>query len=155
MIRLPGTNEKSQQAFSEKWIDSHIQDAEKILHKPLLVTEFGWKKSGFDRKTRERLLDTVYSDIYMSARSGGVAAGGMFWQLLTEGLDSYRDSYDIVFSESPSIAALISQQSKQLVQIREKYARQRHTKKEDRTMNKVVIREIYSRQSNIRKIMKQ
>lgn len=154
MIRIPGTDGKSQQAFSENWIDCHIQDAETILHKPLLVTEFGWKKSGFDRKTRERLLDTVYSDIYMSASRGGVAAGGMFWQLLTEGLDSYRDGYDIMFSESPSIAALISQQSKQLVQIREKYARQRHMQKEDRTMNKVEIIEIYSRKRHIRKIMK-
>lgn len=75
----------------------------------------------------------------MSASRGGVAAGGMFWQLLTEGLDSYRDGYDIVLSESPSIAALISQQSKQLVQVQEKYARQRHIKKEDRTMNTVEI----------------
>ncbi|KAK1360223.1 Mannan endo-1,4-beta-mannosidase [Heracleum sosnowskyi] len=151
---IPGTDKKSQRSFSEKWIDCHIQDAERILHKPLLVTEFGWRKSGFDKKTKEELLDTVFSDIYLSARRGGVAAGGMFWQLLTEGLDSYRDGYDIVFSESPSIAALISQKSKQLVQIREKYARQSHIKKGDETMNKVEIRKIYSRQRHIRKIMK-
>ncbi|KAL8098495.1 mannan endo-1,4-beta-mannosidase 7-like [Apium graveolens] len=151
---IPGTDEKSQEAFSENWIDCHIQDAETILHKPLLVTEFGWEISGHDRKTREQLLDTVYSNIYMSARRGGVAAGGMLWQLLTEGLDSYRDGYEIVFSESPSTAALISQQSKQLVQIRQMYARQRHLKNGDSTMNNVEITEIYSRQRHIRKIMK-
>ncbi|WOH04283.1 hypothetical protein DCAR_0623692 [Daucus carota subsp. sativus] len=151
---LPGSDEKTQQTFSEKWIGKHIQDAETILQKPLLVTEFGWERSGFDRKTRERLFDTVFSDIYLSARRGGAAAGGMFWQLLTEGLDSYRDGYEIVFSESPSIASLISDQSKQLVQIREKYSRQRHMKKGGQTRDKVEIRQVYSRQRHIRKIMK-
>lgn len=154
MIRIPGADEKAQEAFSEEWIDCHIQDAEIILHKPLLITEFGWDKSGFYRRTRERLLDIVYSDINLSARRGGVAAGGMIWQLLTEGLDSYRDGYDIVLSESPSTAALISQQSKQLVQIREMYAMQRHMKKGDGKMNKVEIKEIYSSQRHIRKITK-
>lgn len=149
---IPGADENAQQVFTEKWIDCHIKDAETILHKPLLITEFGWKKSSFDRKTRERFLDTVYSKIYLSARRGGVAVGSMFWQLLTEGMDSYRDGFEIVFSESPSTASLISEESKQLIQIREMYARLR--KEGDGTMNKVVIREINPKQRHIRKIMK-
>lgn len=137
MIRIPGADEETQQAFADNWINKHIKDAETIIHKPLLVTEFGWKKTSFETKTREKLFDTVYSDIYLSASSGGVAAGSMFWQLLAEGLDLYRDGYELVFSESRSTACLISEQSQKLVTIREMYARQNHTK-ENETMNSEV-----------------
>ncbi|KAK1391698.1 Mannan endo-1,4-beta-mannosidase [Heracleum sosnowskyi] len=134
---MPGSDEETQQAFSDNWINTHIQDTQTILQKPLLVTEFGWKKTGFDTKTREKLLGTVYSDIYLSASCGGVAAGSMFWQLLAEGLDSYRDGYEVVFNESRTTDSLISEQSQKLIGIRDMYARRRH-KKENETMNNEV-----------------
>ncbi|KAL8127168.1 mannan endo-1,4-beta-mannosidase 7-like [Apium graveolens] len=131
---IPDSDEETQQAFSENWINTHIQDTRAILQKPLLVAEFGWKNTGFDTKTREELLRSVYSDIYLSARCGGVAAGSMFWQLLAEGLDSYRDGYEVVLDESHTTACLISEQSQKLIRIREMFARRRHTK-ENETMN--------------------
>lgn len=130
---LPSSDEETQQAFSDNWINKHIQDTETILQKPLLVTEFGWKKTSFDTNTREKLLGTVYSDIFLSASHGGAAAGSMFWQLLAEGLDSYRDGYELVFNESRTTDSLISEQSEKLIRIREMYARRRHKKNE--TMN--------------------
>lgn len=133
---LPSTDEETQQAFSDNWINKHIQDTETILQKPLLVTEFGWKKTSFDTNTREKLLGTVYSDIFLSASHGGAAAGSMFWQLLAEGLDSYRDGYELVFNESRTTDSLISEQSEKLIRIREMYARRRHKKNE--TMNNEV-----------------
>lgn len=137
MTRMPGSDEETQQAFSDNWINTHIQDTETILQKPLLVTEFGWKKTGFDTKTREKLFGTVYSDIYLSASCGGVAAGSMFWQLLTEGLDSFRDGYEVVFNESRTTARLISEESQKLIGIRELYARRRHAKENETMNNKV------------------
>lgn len=94
------------------------------------------KKTSFDTNTREKLLGTVYSDIFLSASHGGAAAGSMFWQLLAEGLDSYRDGYELVFNESRSTDSLISEQSEKLIGIREMYARRRHKKNE--TMNNEV-----------------
>lgn len=135
--RLPGANEKSQRSFTNKWISSHIHDAQKIIRKPLLITEFGWNNSGFGTKTRDVLFNAVYSKIYSSARRGGVAAGGMFWQLLAQGLDSFRDGYQIVLSENPSTACVIAKQSRKLTHIREIYARRRRNMKKKNKGKKI------------------
>ncbi|GMP44930.1 hypothetical protein CsSME_00013653 [Camellia sinensis var. sinensis] len=137
---LPGTSEDNQISFLNNWVNTHIQDAQNILGKPLLVGEFGksWKDPGFDTKQRDVLFNTVYSAIYSSASGGGAAAGGMFWQLLTEGMDSFRDGYEIVLSESTSTASLIAQQSQKLRKIRKMYARLRNVEiwRKARDMNK-------------------
>ena len=128
MIRLAGTSEESQLSFLSSWVNNHIQDAQNILQKPLLFAEFGksLKDSGFNMNQRDKLFDTVYSAIYSSARGGGAAAGGLFWQLLTEGMDSFRDGYEIVLSESSSTASLIAQHSQKMNKIRKMYARLRN-----------------------------
>ncbi|KAH6796226.1 hypothetical protein C2S51_037212 [Perilla frutescens var. frutescens] len=88
-----------------------------------MFAEFGKssKDPGYNTKERDQLLDAVYSAIYSSARRGGVAAGGLFWQLLSEGMDNLRDGYEIVFNESPSTTSLIEEQSKKLNQVRVMY----------------------------------
>ncbi|KAI8015240.1 Mannan endo-1,4-beta-mannosidase 7 [Camellia lanceoleosa] len=70
---------------------------------------------------RDILFKTVYSAIYSSASGGGAAAGGMFWQLLTEGT-----------------ASLIAQQSQKLQKIRKMYVRLRNVEiwRKARDMNK-------------------
>lgn len=85
MDRLAGQSEEAQLSFLINWLQSHIQDAEKILQKPLLFTEFGKssKDPGFNMNQRDLLFNTVYSTIYSSASGGGAAAGGLFWQFLT------------------------------------------------------------------------
>nr|XP_027089783.1 mannan endo-1,4-beta-mannosidase 7-like [Coffea arabica] len=82
---LAGQSEEAQLSFLINWLQSHIQDAEKILQKPLLFTEFGKssKDPGFNMNQRDLLFNTVYSTIYSSASGGGAAAGGLFWQFLT------------------------------------------------------------------------
>ena len=131
MSRLSGSNEQSQLSFLNNWLGAHIQDAQNILRKPVLLTEFGksWKDPGFSTYQRDQLFNTVYNQIYSSARRGGAAAGGLFWQLLTEGMDSFRDGYDIVLSESPSTANVIAQQSRKIDQIRKIFARMRNKTK--------------------------
>lgn len=131
MSRLSGSNEQSQLSFLNNWLGAHIQDAQNILRKPVLLTEFGksWKDPGFSTYQRDQLFNTVYNQIYSSARRRGAAAGGLFWQLLTEGMDSFRDGYDIVLSESPSTANVIAQQSRKIDQIRKIFARMRNKTK--------------------------
>ena len=106
----------------------HIQDAQNVLRKPLLLTEFGksWKDPGYSTYQRDQLFNAVYSKIFSSAKRGGVAGGGLFWQLLTEGMDSYGDGYAVVLSQSPSTANLIAQQSRRLYQVRRIFARMRN-----------------------------
>ncbi|KAK4390704.1 Mannan endo-1,4-beta-mannosidase 7 [Sesamum angolense] len=124
---LTSQSDEAQLSFLNDWLNSHIQDVQTVLQKPLLFAEFGksCKDAGYDTYKRDELFNTVYSAIYSSARGGGVAAGGLFWQLLTEGMDNFRDGYEIVFSESPSTASLIAEQSQKLNKIRQKYARLR------------------------------
>lgn len=129
MCRLPSSSDESQTSFLNNWLDNHIQDAQDILRKPILLAEFGKSLKTSGANQRDQLFDTVYSAIYLSARSGGAAVGGMFWQLFTEGLDSYRDGYEVIFSENPSTATIITDQSQKLNRLRKMYVRLRNVQK--------------------------
>lgn len=132
MSRLSGSSDEDQLSFLNKWLDIHIQDAQNVLHKPLLFAEFGksWKVYGAEK--RDQLFDTVYSAIISSASSGGSAVGGMFWQLLAEGMDSFRDGYEVILTENASTSSLITQNSDKLNRIRKMYVRLRNIKKLER-----------------------
>ncbi|KAG6484942.1 mannan endo-1,4-beta-mannosidase 1-like isoform X2 [Zingiber officinale] len=125
---LSSSDDRSQLAFLNKWLDVHIRDASSVLRKPLLITEFGksQKDPGFSIDQKDTLFRTVYSKVYWSARTGGAAAGGLFWQLLTEGIDSYGDGYQVIMGEASSTARLITAQSRQLRNLGKMYARQRN-----------------------------
>ncbi|XP_027353756.1 mannan endo-1,4-beta-mannosidase 7-like [Abrus precatorius] len=128
---LSSSGYEDQMSFLGRWLNEHIQDAQNTLHKPLLFAEFGisTKNFGSNPTQRDRLFNTVYSAIYSSASSGGAAVGGLFWQLLAEGMDSFRDGYEVVLGESPSTATLIAQESQKLNRIRKMYARLRNIEK--------------------------
>lgn len=129
--RLSGSGYEEQLSFLRGWLNDHIQDAQNTLHKPLLLAEFGisTKNFGSNSNLRDRFFDTVYSAIYSSASGGGAAAGGLFWQLLAQGMDSFRDGYEIIVGESPSTDTLIAQQSQKLIRIRKMYVRLRNIEK--------------------------
>lgn len=131
MNRLSSSNDQYQLQFSNNWLSTHFKDAQYILRKPIMVTEFGksWKDSGFNTYQRGLLFNTVYYQIYASAKRGGAAAGGLFWQLLSEGLDNFRDGYEILLGESSSTANVIAQQSHKLYQIRRIFARMRNVQR--------------------------
>ncbi|KAE9586752.1 hypothetical protein Lal_00004602 [Lupinus albus] len=128
---LTSSSYEDQISFLGKWLNEHIQDAQNILHKPLLFAEFGisTKNLGSNSAPRDRFFNTVYSAIYSSASGGGAAVGGLFWQLLAEGMDSFRDGYEVVLGESPSTDTLIAQNSQKLIRIRKMYARLRNINK--------------------------
>lgn len=131
MCRLSGSSYEDQVSFLNSWVNDHIQDAQNVLEKPVLFAEFGrsLKESGYTTSQRDRIFNTVYSAIYSSARGGGSAVGGLFWQLLAEGMDSFQDGYGVVLSESSSTVALIAEESRKLIKIRKLYARLRNTDK--------------------------
>ncbi|KAJ3675368.1 hypothetical protein LUZ60_004410 [Juncus effusus] len=113
-IWLSGQNDGSQTTFVERWMWSHWEDARTILKKPLIFAEFGKSKKdpGYTENERDTYINAVYTNIYSYARTGGGSlAGGLVWQVMAEGMDSYYDGYEIVLPRDPSTTALISKQS--------------------------------------------
>lgn len=128
-IRLSRSNDEDEVSFMSQWLDAHIQDAEHILRKPILIAEFGksWKDAGFSSYKRDLLFNTVYTKIYTSAKRGGAAAGGLFWQLLAPAMDNFGDGYEIILDQNSSTANVITQQAHKLYQIRKIFSRMRHS----------------------------
>lgn len=124
-IWLAGADEETQLSFLQSWIKNHLQDGSRILKKPVLFAEFGksYKSPGFHMSERDNLLDMVYKHVYASAKWGGAGGGAMFWQLMAEGMSSYGDGYEIVLSENPSTAALVSGQSHKLAELTHLFTR--------------------------------
>ncbi|KAH9319973.1 hypothetical protein KI387_021742 [Taxus chinensis] len=113
---LASSDEKAQLLFLKIWMKVHIEDANRVLKKPILFAEFGksYKDPGYNITRRDGLYEIVYKNIYEAARSGEAGGGGLLWQLMAQGMKSLADGYEIVLSQSPSTAALISSQSKRL-----------------------------------------
>ncbi|XP_027368180.1 mannan endo-1,4-beta-mannosidase 7-like [Abrus precatorius] len=127
---LPGSSNEDQISFLDSWLNDHIQDAQNKIQKPVLFAEFGVSKKNVssDSNIRDQFFNMVYSTIYSSASDGGAAVGGLFWQLLAQGMDSFRDGYEVILDESPSTATLIAQESQKLNQIRKVYPKMRYFK---------------------------
>ncbi|XP_021759949.1 mannan endo-1,4-beta-mannosidase 7-like [Chenopodium quinoa] len=128
---LNGSTGEAQLSFHQQWVQQHIMDSLNILKKPVIFAEFGksYKVSGYTPSDRNQLYNITYASIYSSASRGGPAAGGLFWHLLTKGMDNFRDGYEIVFEEESYIAGIISEQSQKLSGLRKKYAQLRDTEK--------------------------
>eukprot|EP01018_Ginkgo_biloba_P010213 Gb_33018 [translate_table: standard] len=99
--------------YFSKWVTSHIDDAEQVLKKPVLFTEFGLSShfKDFEASHRDLLLKTMYDKIYESARKGGAGAGAMVWQFVMEGMDDHGDEFSLVPWQRPSTYKLIVEQS--------------------------------------------
>uniref|UniRef100_A0A830CWX9 mannan endo-1,4-beta-mannosidase n=1 Tax=Phtheirospermum japonicum TaxID=374723 RepID=A0A830CWX9_9LAMI len=112
---LSAENDEAQMVFMRKWMTSHWRDSKTLLKKPMVFTEFGKssKDGGFSIASRDAFMNAVYSNIYSFARGGGIG-GGLVWQILDEGMESYGDGYNFVLSESASTSSVISQQSHQM-----------------------------------------
>ncbi|PON95166.1 1,4-alpha-glucan-branching enzyme [Trema orientale] len=115
-VWLSGQNDNSQMAFLQRWLTSHWEDSRTILKKPLVFAEFGKSKKdpGYSESGRDNFLNTLYSNIYNLARNGGIG-GGLVWQIMAQGMESYYDGYEIVLSQNPATAGVISQQSKKMI----------------------------------------
>ncbi|OVA11610.1 Glycoside hydrolase [Macleaya cordata] len=112
-IWLSGQSDYAQLAFMQRWMTSHWTDSKTILKKPLVFAEFGKsnKDQGYSLNGRNLYMNTVYRNIYNFARTGGTMGGGLVWQIVAEGMESYYDGYEIVLSTNPTTAGLIAGQS--------------------------------------------
>ncbi|KAK7284451.1 hypothetical protein RJT34_19197 [Clitoria ternatea] len=114
---VSSADEAAREAFVDKWVQVHIQDSNDILRKPILISEFGKssKSSGYTVDKRNSYFRKLYDFIYNSSSNGGPCAGGIFWQLMVQGMDGYHDGYEVIFGETPSTTAnVITQQSERL-----------------------------------------
>ncbi|KAL7118361.1 hypothetical protein ACP275_03G131600 [Erythranthe tilingii] len=118
---LSGQNDDAQMGFMRRWMTSHWTDSRTLLKKPMVFTEFGRssKDPGFSIASRDSFLNSIYSNIYSLARGGGIG-GGLVWQIVAPGMESYADGYEIVLSENLSTSSIISQQSRQMTALEHK-----------------------------------
>ncbi|OIW07441.1 hypothetical protein TanjilG_19282 [Lupinus angustifolius] len=102
--------------FVKSWMEAHIEDAEKHLNMPVLLTEFGVssKDPGYNSSYRDTLISTVYNTILNSTRKGGSGAGSLLWQVFPDGTDNMDDGYGIVFSKFTSTSSIVSLQSNRM-----------------------------------------
>ncbi|XP_019423108.1 PREDICTED: mannan endo-1,4-beta-mannosidase 5-like [Lupinus angustifolius] len=116
---VQGKSDKERIVFLQRWIDSHMNDSMTIVKKPLIVEEFGRNIKGNNVESRDSLMSDVYSYIYEIAKnSNGGLGGAMVWQIMSEGMESYGDGYEIVLSQSPSTTKIIRDQSTRMVALK-------------------------------------
>nr|GMD04912.1 mannan endo-1,4-beta-mannosidase 6-like [Ipomoea batatas] len=126
---IPGANLTRRIDFLSRWVDSHINDGENVLKKPVLFTEVGFPLGLHPGGSSERdtLLRIVYDRIYESAKNRRAGAGALYWQLLVEGMGKqYGDRFSLVAWQHPSTLKLITEQSFRL-QNASSYQRQTNT----------------------------
>ncbi|KAG4987948.1 Mannan endo-1,4-beta-mannosidase 7 [Glycine soja] len=120
---VSSSNIQYQLSFLNNWLSAHFIDAQYRIKKPILVAEFGKSFKSSSSYERDEVFNSVYYKIYASAKRGGAASGALFWQLLTEGTESFQDGYGIILGQSSSTANLIARQSRKLYLIRKIFAR--------------------------------
>ncbi|KAM3224612.1 hypothetical protein ACQJBY_057784 [Aegilops geniculata] len=109
-VWLPGSTREQQVEFWKTWMASYIEDTAKALRKPLVVAEFGWNSVGNAVAERDDYFRMVYDAIFASVKGGGPCAGGLFWQVLAPGMESWADRYAVVLERSSTTAAIVSQE---------------------------------------------
>ncbi|KAH9621075.1 hypothetical protein KSS87_004535 [Heliosperma pusillum] len=106
--------------FVEKWISSHIEDGEKQLKKPVVLSEFGVSShtKDFEPSHRQKLIKLVYELIYKSAKENKAGAGSFIWQFVVKGMEDYNDDFGVIPWEMQSVYEQIVMQSCRLARLR-------------------------------------
>ncbi|CAN4123185.1 unnamed protein product [Withania somnifera] len=112
---LPGSTPAAQDKWASQWIQAHINDS-KLLKKPLLIAEFGKSSNttGYTVSMRDNYFGKIYGNIYNCAKKGDPCGGGLFWQLMDQGMKNFGDGYEVVMQVSPSTDRVILLQSLRL-----------------------------------------
>lgn len=105
--------------YVKKWVNSHIEDGDKILHKPVLFAEMGLSNrvNNFEQSHRDKFYRTIYDIIYKSAKNNRAGAGAFIWQFMVGGMQEYHDDFWIIPWERPSTYRLIIEQSCKLASL--------------------------------------
>lgn len=102
--------------FLKNWLEGHLEDAQNILKKPLILGEFGKPSNtpGYTQAQRDAVFNVTFDTIYASAQKDGPAAGALFWHLISDGMNNFKDALAIVLSDKTSTVNIIGQQSQKL-----------------------------------------
>ncbi|KAH7429152.1 hypothetical protein KP509_09G033100 [Ceratopteris richardii] len=116
---LPNLSNVDKKNFTSRWLASHIEDAEVVLRKPVLFTEFGVseKAQKFNAKQRVEITEILYEKIYEAAKARGAGAGALLWQVSVEGVDRFHDEFTTIPWQEPQLYKTILQQSCRLYNI--------------------------------------
>ncbi|VYS56955.1 unnamed protein product [Arabidopsis thaliana] len=119
---FPNLDEKSRLNFLRKWLECHLEDAQNILKKPLILGEFGKPTNtpGYTQAQRDAVFNATFDTIYESAEKGGPAAGALFWHVISDGMNNFKDPLSIVLSENSTTVNIITEESRKLGLIRGK-----------------------------------
>ncbi|KAK9689882.1 hypothetical protein RND81_09G088000 [Saponaria officinalis] len=106
--------------FVKKWMSSHIEDAEKQLKKPVILSEFGLSSHSkdFEPSHRDKLIKLVYDITYKSAKRNKAGAGSFIWQFVVKGMEKYNDDFGVIPWEMQSTYNVIVEQSCRLARLR-------------------------------------
>ncbi|RID48151.1 hypothetical protein BRARA_I04688 [Brassica rapa] len=99
--------------FAVKWMQSHMEDGDKELKKPVLFTEFGLSNMNkdYEPSQRDRFYRAIFDVVYKSAKRKRSGAGTLVWQFLIQGMEGFNDEFGIVPWEKDSIQRLMKEQS--------------------------------------------
>jgi len=110
---LPKASLEEKVMYLSNWVDSHLNDSEYILRKPVLFSEVGYLQHPEVNSTvnGDTVLKLVYDKIYNSAKKLQAGGGALIWQLMVEGSQMYNDGFSMVARDRPSTYKLIKEQS--------------------------------------------
>ncbi|XP_074296215.1 mannan endo-1,4-beta-mannosidase 2-like [Silene latifolia] len=116
---LASENLEDKLEFVKKWLLTHIEDGDKRLKKPVVLTEFGLSSGNkdFDPSHRDKLNKLVFDIIYKSAKRNKAGAGSFIWQFFVKGMEEYHDDFGMVPWERPSTFESIVGQSCRLARL--------------------------------------
>ncbi|KQK18483.1 hypothetical protein BRADI_1g42770v3 [Brachypodium distachyon] len=119
---LPKARMEEKVRYLSSWVDSHLNDSENILKKPVLFSEVGYLQHANANTTVDRdiLLRVVYDKIYDSARKLQAGGGALIWQLMVKGTHMYHDNFSLVARDHPSTYKLIKEHSCRLQMLHKK-----------------------------------
>lgn len=119
---LPKARMEEKVRYLSSWVDSHLNDSENILKKPVLFSEVGYLQHADANTTVDRdiLLRVVYDKIYDSARKLQAGGGALIWQLMVKGTHMYHDNFSLVARDHPSTYKLIKEHSCRLQMLHKK-----------------------------------
>ncbi|XP_028807821.1 mannan endo-1,4-beta-mannosidase 2 [Neltuma alba] len=105
--------------FVTKWMNSHIEDGDKELKKPVLFSEYGWSDliKNFSVSDREKMYRAILDIIYKSAKKNRSGAGALVWQFLVEGMKEFEDDFWMTPWKGSSTYSLFLEQSCRLAKV--------------------------------------
>ncbi|THU49797.1 hypothetical protein C4D60_Mb06t13310 [Musa balbisiana] len=117
---------KEMAAYTKSIDSKHLLQ---VIGKPLVFEEFGKSKTtpGYSQKVRDDFFSFVYGVIYSDAESsGGSFSGGLLWQIMGDGMDSYYDGFAIVLSRDSTTRAVIKNQSDAMAALKNRLSGSHH-----------------------------